>query len=87
MNIEVSDKVGLQLEQLAEERNLTMDELICAMLDEYDIERRKGVTLAEFAKMAIEAGLASTEPVDTAEHSREILNAEYADYLERRRTT
>ena len=139
MNIEVSDEVGLQLEELAKERNLTVEELICAMRDDFDISRRKGVTLADFAKMAIEAGLssaesedacppylaklaiergispkylsellekeyppgsmgrlaqvalqagmASKEMVDTAERSREILNTEYADYLKKRRTS
>ena len=87
MNIEVSDEVGLHLEKLAQERNQTIEELICAMLDNFDISRRKGATLADFAKMAIEAGLSSAEPTDTAERSREILNSEYADYLKQRRTS
>ena len=87
MNIEVSDEVGLHLKELAEERELTVEELIRAMLDRFDVKRRKGVTLADFAKMAIEAGLSSAEPVDTADRSREILNTEYADYLKQRRTT
>lgn len=87
MNIEVSDEIGLHLKQFADERNLTIEELIRAMLDRYDVKKRKGVTLAEFAKMAKEARLRSTEPLDTAERSREILNTEYADYLNQRRTT
>lgn len=87
MKIEVSEEVGLHLKQLAEDRNLTMDELISAMLERYDVKRRKGVTLADFAKMAIEAGLSSAEPTDTAERSREILSSEYADYLKQRRTS
>ena len=42
-------------------------------------------SLADMAQNARQAGLASTQSVDTAAHSREILNAEYADDLKRRR--
>ena len=42
-------------------------------------------SLADMAQNARQAGLASTQPVDTAARSREILNAEYADDLKRRR--
>ena len=41
-------------------------------------------TLARFAEVAQRAGLATKEPVDTSERSREILNAEFADYVDRR---
>ncbi|MCY3915849.1 MAG: hypothetical protein OXG49_07535 [Chloroflexi bacterium] len=39
MKIEVSDEVGLQLEQLAKESSQSIDELISAMLDEIDVVR------------------------------------------------
>ena len=42
-------------------------------------------SLADMARNARQAGLASTHPVDTSAYSREILNAEYADNLKRRR--
>ena len=42
-------------------------------------------SLANMAQNARQAGLASAQPVDTAARSREILNAEYADDLKRRR--
>ena len=42
-------------------------------------------SLADMAQNARQAGLASAQPVDTAARSREILNAEYADDLKRRR--
>jgi len=61
MKIEVSDEVGLHLRQLANERKLTIEELISAMLDRYDVKRRKGVTLGD---LAANAGLSATEPVD-----------------------
>ncbi len=86
MNIEVSDEVGLHLKQLAKERNLTIEELISAMLERYDVVRN-GITLADLAEMAAKAGLSTAEPVDTSERSREILNTEYADYLKQRRTS
>lgn len=84
MNIEVSDEVALQLRELAEERELTVEELIRAILDSYDVKRPKGATLADFAKMAMEAGLSSAEPDGAAEISRDILNTEYAKHLLKR---
>lgn len=81
MNIEVSDEVGLQLAKLAEERKLTVDELICAMLDGYDVERRKGVTFADLAANATKAKLSAAEPDGNADNSRDILKTEYAKHL------
>lgn len=81
MNIEVSDEVALQLRELAEERELTVEELIRAMLERHDVKRPKGVTLADFAKMAIEAGLSSAESDGTAINGRDILKTEYAKHL------
>ena len=86
MKIEVSDEVGRHLSQLAEERKLSIEELLCAMLDQYDI-MRNSVTLAELAANAEKANLSTAYPVDTSERSREILNTEYADYLAQRRTS
>ena len=86
MLIEVSEEIGLQLKQLANERELTIEELVSAMLDQYDI-KRNSVTLAELAANAEKADLATAHPVDTSARSREILNTEYADYLNQRRTT
>lgn len=83
MNIEVSDEVGLHLQQLAKERKLTIEELICVMLDGYDVVRNSK-TLAEFAEMAIEAKLSSPETDCTADNSRDILKTEYAQHLLKR---
>ena len=86
MKIEVSDETGLHLEQLAEERKLSVEELLCTMLNDYDV-KRNGATLQDLARIALKAGMSTPEPVDTAERSREILNTEYADYLKQRRTS
>ncbi len=83
MNIEVSDEVGLHLQQLAEERKLTVEELLRAMLDEYDVVRNSK-TLAEFAENAARAKLSSPEPDCTADNSRDILETEYAKHLLKR---
>lgn len=81
MNIEVADEVALQLRELAEERELTVGELIRAMIERYDVKRPKGATLADFAKMAIEAKLSTPEPDGTAKDSRDVLKTEYAKHL------
>ncbi len=86
MEIKVSDEVGLHLEQLAEERNWTIEELISAMLDDYDVIRNSS-TLAKFAENAAKANLKSPHPVDTSARSREILNNEFADFISRRMTS
>jgi len=86
VKIEVSDETGLRLREFAEERQLTVEELICAMLDRYDI-KRSGGTLADLARIALEARMSTSEPVDTADRSREILNSEYPEYLNKRRTS
>jgi len=41
-------------------------------------------SLARFAQVAIKAGVASKEKVDTSARSREILNSEFADFIDRR---
>ncbi len=86
MKIEVSDETGLHLEQLAEERKLSVEKLLCNMLSDYDV-KRNGATLQDLARNALEAGMSTPEPVDTAERSREILQTEYADYLKQRRSS
>ena len=86
MKIDISDELGLRLRELAEERNLSVEELLRAMLGRYDI-KRDGATLADLARVALEAKLSSEHPVDTSARSREILNTEYADYLKRRLTS
>ena len=65
MKIDISDELGLRLGELAEERNLSVEELLRAMLDRYDI-KRDGATLADLARVALEANLSSEHPVDTS---------------------
>ena len=55
------------------------------MIERYAKERntdeKQWATLADLARHAKELNMASPEPVNTSERSREILNTEYADYL------
>ena len=83
MQINVPADVAQRLEKLAEQEGSTIGDFLLTLLNRYAPESPPG-SLAEMAQNAREAGLASRQPVDTAEHSREILNSEYADYLKRR---
>ncbi|MDE2852643.1 MAG: hypothetical protein OXN88_00580 [Chloroflexota bacterium] len=132
MKIEISDEVGLQLKELAKERNLTIEELVSDMLEGRNVVRNsvrlteesakseltapeagdacppylakqateRGISperLAELlekeyppgsmgrlAQVAVKAGIASEKKVDTSARSREILNSEFADFIDRR---
>lgn len=54
-----------------------------AKSDECEMQYPPG-SLARFAQLAQRAGLSTKEPVDTSARSREILNAEFADFVDRR---
>ena len=84
MTIDIPQDLALRLEELAHEQGSTVEELLRTWLGEHTPRRRRD-TLADLAEIAKSAGLASDEPVDTADRSREILNTEYADYLKQRR--
>ena len=83
MMIEVSNEVGQHLSQLAEERNMSIEDLLRSMLDRYDVVR-SAPTLADLAKVALEADLSTDEPVDTVARSRETLETQYGDFLRHR---
>lgn len=88
MTIDIPEDVALRLEQLAEQQDTELGDLLRDMIERYAKERttedKPWATLADLARNAKEAGLASPHPVNTAARSREILNAEYADYIKRR---
>ncbi len=88
MTIDIPEDVALRLEELAEQRDTSPGDLLREMIERYAKERshedKRWATLADLAQNAKEAGLASPHPVNTAARSREILNAEYADYLKHR---
>jgi len=89
MTIDIPEDVSLRLEQLAKQQNADIGELLRDLLARYEDERddkaKRRATGADFARNAKAAGLASPEPVDTSARSREILNTEFADYLDERR--
>ena len=88
MTIDIPADIARRLEALAERDNLEIEDLLRDMLERFeeedDAKGRRRPTTADFARNARAAGLSSAHPVDTSERSREILNAEFADYLKRR---
>ncbi len=88
MTIDIPEDVALQLEKLAKRNDIEVGDLLRELLERAEAERaakqKRRATGADFARNAKAAGLASPEPVDTSERSREILNTEFADYLKRR---
>ena len=88
MTIDIPEDVALCLAELAERQDADIGELLRDMIERYTVERpsdeKQWATLADLARHAKEKNMASPEPVNTAEHSREILNTEYADYLKSR---
>ena len=83
MFMNIPDDIAQRLHQLAQQEQTSIGELLKTLLDRYAPEPTTG-TLAEMAQNARNAGLASSQKVDTSEHSREILNTDFADYLKHR---
>ena len=88
MTIDIPEDVALELEKLAKRNDAEVGDLLRDMLaryeDDSDNNEKQWATLADMARHAKELNMASPEPVDTAGRSREILNTEFADYLQSR---
>jgi len=88
MTIEIAEDVALRLEALAKAKDADISDLLRDMLasneTELDTDEKRWATLADLARHAKELNMASPEPVNSAERSREILNSEFADYLQSR---
>lgn len=78
MLINIHDEVAQQLEAVAQQQGIAVDDLLRTLLSPYTT---KHASLAEIAQNALDAGISSHHPVDTAANSREILGSEYADSL------
>ena len=83
MVLDIPEELTLKLETAAKERGLSVGDFLQEMLESVAPDKQ-WATLADLARNAREAGLASADTVDTAGRSREILNTEYADYLKNR---
>ncbi len=85
MTIDIPQDVALRLEELAKRKDADIGDLLRDWLERYEAERenddKQWATLADLARHAKAAGLSSPKPVNTAGRSREILNTEFADYL------
>ncbi len=88
MTIDIPEDIALRLEKLAKQNDAEVADLLRDLLERYanesETDDKKWATLADMARHAKELNMASPEPVDTAGRSREILNTEFADYLQSR---
>ncbi len=83
MVLDISPDLAHRLEELAEERSSSVEDLIRTWLDGQEAQKPR-LTMQDLARNARKAGLKSEKHVDTSARSREILNTEYADYHKRR---
>ena len=88
MTIDIPEDIALRLEKLAKQNDAEVADLLRDLLERYanesETDDKQWATLADLARHAKELNMASPEPVDTAGRSREILNTEFADYLQSR---
>ena len=88
MTIDIPDDIATRLKQLAAQNDADINDLLRDMLARYEADCETGdkrwATLADLARHAKELNMSSPEPGDTAGRSREILNTEFADYLQSR---
>ena len=88
MTIDIPEDIALRLQKLAKQNDADISDLLRGWLERYENDNandeKQWATLADMARHAKELNMASPEPVDTAGRSREILNTEYADYLQSR---
>ena len=86
MLIDVPNDVALRLRELAEERGCTVGEVLRDWM-EREPDGQKYGTMADMVANARAANLGTGKRVDTAARSREILKAEYPDFIRRCRSS
>lgn len=86
MLIEVPNDVALRLQDMAAERGCTVGEVLRDWVGGEPSEQKYG-TLADMVENAKAANLGTGKRVDTAARSREILKAEYPDFIRRRQSS
>ncbi len=88
MRFDIPADLTKRLGEIAKRDEIDVDDLLRHLLERYEddcaVKQKGRATTTDFARNALSAGLSSPHPVDTSERSREILNAEFADYLKRR---
>lgn len=85
MLINLPNDIAVRLQDLAEERDCSVVDLVSTWIDAEATATKYG-TLADLARSAERANLGRFKegPTDTAARSREILNAEFAEYIRRK---
>ena len=86
MLIDIPSEVAMRLQAMADEQGCSVGDLLRDWLAPENAEPRYA-TLADMARNARAANLGKGKPVDTSTRSREILKAEFPDYIRRNSTT
>ena len=86
MLIDIPDDVALRLRDMAEARGCSVGEILREWMGREPEEKQYG-TLADMVENARAANLGTGKRVDTAARSREILKAEYPDFIRRRQSS
>lgn len=86
MLIDIPNDVASRLQGLAEDRGCSIGELLRDLVEPDAVEQRYG-TLADMARNALAANLGTGKFTDTSARSREILKAEFPDYIRRNKPT
>jgi hypothetical protein len=86
-----NERLAWRILDIARRENRTVEDVLETMVTGYQAaetgvqsDEPEPGTSAALLKYALEAGIASEHPVDTSDRSREILQAEFGDYLRRR---
>lgn len=82
MLIEIPNEVALRLQAMADEQGRSIGEVLRNLTDPEKSEPRYA-TLADMARNAQDANLGKGKFTDTSARSREILKAEFPDYIRR----
>lgn len=85
MLIDIPSEVALRLQAMAEEKGCTVGELLLNWMEPENVEASYP-TLADMARNARATKLGNGKPVDTSSRSREILRAEFPDYIRRNKS-
>lgn len=83
MMIDIPQDLALQLEQLADAKGYSVETLLRSWVAGQK-PKEPSLTLQDLARNAKKAGIKSDKPVNTAARSREILQDEFADWVDRR---
>ncbi len=88
MMLDIPDNIARRLQALAERNDRRVEDVLSEILDQIEskacTDETQWATLADLARHAKLMNMASPHAVNIDESSRDILNTEFADYLQER---